>query len=593
LATVRETRAMAEPAAQAPDSSDSDVVRDRAAVVSTALVAVAVFGSFLAYSLIQAPIPAPNEPHYLCKAKHYWDPDFCPGDFFLESSNPHLVFYQTVGLLTLWMSLPQTAFVGRLVAYALLAVGWTSCVSRMSGSRAAPLWAAWVFLAIATVGNLSGEWMVGGVEAKVFAYAFVFLAIARLFDRRWRAAGIFAGLAVSFHPVVGGWAVVAGGVATAVSWCLQRRSDPDAAGVRVAPGERTQMWMALLLGVLFALPGLVPAVRLVLRENHKSAASANMVQVFDRLGHHLDPRRFRSVEVRDYEIEAAWLGYALLGLFALGLYSQMECNREQTWFGWFVLAAAAIAVGGLFVGLVPRLPNGEPDTSSALFDLRVSLMKFYPFRLADVFIPVAAAVSLVVVLERGNVAWISIHARAPLRGAGSWSLAGIRIHATSWLRRLSSPAIFVGFFAFACLRPIRDRNPSHMTRDEFADWQAVCRWCDEELPSDAVVLTPQASNWGFKWYARRTEYVSYKDCPQDAAGILEWRRRLRFITTWGNENYRDGYSRGALRKLAKEGITHVVTYPEIGPLAIRPAYPRGSRKNEHFRVYRLKDAKSK
>jgi hypothetical protein len=143
------------------------------------------------------------------------------------------------------------------------------------------------------------------------------------------------------------------------------------------------------------------------------------------------------------------------------------------------------------------------------------------------------------------------------------------------------------------LRPIADRNPSHMTPDEFDDWRAVCKWCDENLPPDAVVLTPQASNWGFKWYARRTEYVSYKDCPQDAAGILEWRRRLRFITTWGNENYRDGYSRAAIRKLANEGITHIVASSEVGPFAVRPVYPRGSQKNGRFRVYRVADATSK
>src|SRR5690606_21616877 len=60
---------------------------------------------FLAYSFWCRPVPSVNEPHYLTKAKHYWQPSWCAGDFFLESSNPHLVFYRTVGALTQWFTL--------------------------------------------------------------------------------------------------------------------------------------------------------------------------------------------------------------------------------------------------------------------------------------------------------------------------------------------------------------------------------------------------------------------------------------------------------------------------------------------------------
>ena len=56
-----------------------------------------VFLSFFIFSAVRAPVPAVNEPHYLSKAKHYWNPNWCRGDFFLESSNTHLVFYQTFG----------------------------------------------------------------------------------------------------------------------------------------------------------------------------------------------------------------------------------------------------------------------------------------------------------------------------------------------------------------------------------------------------------------------------------------------------------------------------------------------------------------
>ena len=47
-----------------------------------------------------APAPHVNEAHYLAKAKHYWQPDWCPHDPFLESGNAHLTFTWTVGWWT-------------------------------------------------------------------------------------------------------------------------------------------------------------------------------------------------------------------------------------------------------------------------------------------------------------------------------------------------------------------------------------------------------------------------------------------------------------------------------------------------------------
>ena len=46
------------------------------------------------------PPPDVNEAHYVAKAKHYWQPDWCPTDHFLASADAHLVFYWTFGWLT-------------------------------------------------------------------------------------------------------------------------------------------------------------------------------------------------------------------------------------------------------------------------------------------------------------------------------------------------------------------------------------------------------------------------------------------------------------------------------------------------------------
>ena len=83
----------------------------------------------------EPPAPHVNETHYLTKAKHYWDPAYCPGDLFLDSADAHLPFYWTVGWLTKWLSLPAAAWVGRIAAWLLLAVGLAATVHVPSRRR--------------------------------------------------------------------------------------------------------------------------------------------------------------------------------------------------------------------------------------------------------------------------------------------------------------------------------------------------------------------------------------------------------------------------------------------------------------------------
>ncbi len=159
-------------ARETPNQSDSErfsrSLRQRVWTVGL------LFLSFLAYSFVRTPIPAVNEPHYLTKAKHFWNPDWGRGDLFLESSNPHYVFYSVVGSLTQWCSLEKTAGISRVAALLLLAMGFESLLSLVLRGVRPIVGAVWVYLGLAAVGNLSGEWIIGGVEGKVFAYGFAF-----------------------------------------------------------------------------------------------------------------------------------------------------------------------------------------------------------------------------------------------------------------------------------------------------------------------------------------------------------------------------------------------------------------------------------
>src|SRR5262245_51121084 len=109
--------------------------------VAIVLLAFAVSGAW------RAPVPGVNEPHYLGKARHFWEPAFCSRDLFIASYDAHWLLYATVGSLTTVLPFEQAAWLGRLLAWTALALGWVMLAREVAPGRRAPVWSAALFLA--------------------------------------------------------------------------------------------------------------------------------------------------------------------------------------------------------------------------------------------------------------------------------------------------------------------------------------------------------------------------------------------------------------------------------------------------------------
>lgn len=454
------------------------------------VLTAAVFAAFAAFATWRSPVPGVNEPHYLCKAKHFWDSKFCARDAFITSANAHWVFYAAIGPLTRVFPLDQTAWIGRILVWGGLAYGWVRLVGTVLPGTWSPLWSSLIFLAIQAPGSLAGEWLVGGVESKGFAYVALLVSIAAACRSAWRNAGIAAGVAISFHPIVGLWGLAA----LTGAWFLGQAVSP-AHNVADRTGESpgaVPSWRAMFAGgvlcLAFSLPGLIPAVALLVGSPSPAAARlAEEIQVFDRLKHHLDPADFRAVGYAlDGVLLVAWLVLRRLGV-------QTSAGR---FFDRFVLATLVIAVLGLGTGLGLRSAR---------------LMKFYPFRLSDIFLPMGVAVAA--------AGWFERLVAMPAEGSGLIRRAFVAA---------ARPGLAALAVAWCISAPGRNENASRWPRDDWVEFVDVCRWIDENTPADALFLTPYR-NIGFKWYAQRAEYVTWKDCPQDAAGILEWKKRSDLV----------------------------------------------------------------
>ncbi|WP_145059613.1 DUF6798 domain-containing protein [Adhaeretor mobilis] len=484
----------------------------------------------LFFTLGGAPAPHVNETQYLAKAKHYWDASYCPGDSFLDTADAHLVFYWTVGWLTRIFSLETTAWVGRIAAWLLLAFGWQRLAWQIAPSRwAAPLAAA-LFPALIYWGNFAGEWVIGGIEGKCFAYGFFLLGMTAMVQSRWTATWIWLGVASAFHPLVGGWAVLG---SLFVLLTVERAARPSFREASIG----------LCLGGLLALPGLVPTLLLNSGTPTAEQHEAARIYVFERLPHHLAMLELDPKELSWKAMRFSWLLAAMLGVWLAVNRGKDETKGDivngkegvtQREGLRCLVVFAAFSVGMSLVGAgLELLLRNQPDQGA-------SLLRYYWFRQADVAVPLATAMG--VALLAGQLSR-RIADESPARSSPSW---------------LSSCVVLAAMFTagWHLVGSVGDRwkNPKPPGARQMAtleDWQDACDWIREETPPDAIFLVDRQAQ-SFKWYAARGDVANWKDIPQDAVGIIDWYARCRNV-------YNPGGSERAVGTLANQARHRIPT----------------------------------
>lgn len=492
------------------------------------------------------PPPHVNEAHYLTKAKHYWNPEFCPGDYFLDSADAHAVFYWSVGWLTSLASLPVVAWIGRGAAWLLLAWGWRQLAGAVGAPKFTSVVAAMLLVAAVAQNNFAGEWVIGGVEAKCFAYGLVFLGLAALAADRYRTVGILFGGAAAFHVLVGGWAVVAAAIVWAANPSVWRTTWRPAV-------------VGLAIGGLLSLAGLLPALALDAHATPEAADQAAQIYVFERLPHHLAP-----LSLEPGELLARLFRFGLLGAVFLAVWVFLERQNKRTGAADSVepmlrvmqFAGASIIFCG--VGITLELLLLEHPAVAAQW------LRYYWFRLADVAVPTAAALGLCVATEHlGRLRAAALLAIAVVAGGSHL--------ATQAAGRWAHPV-----------------PPGVRRMADIGQWQDACYWIREHAPREAVFLIP----WGaqtFKWYAHRADVGHRKDIPQDAAGVVEWARRRDALHA--SENPASDKRRQPLRRKSEEqllklaalfGATHVIV--DNHELRLPLLY-----ENDTYAVYRLEE----
>ncbi len=505
------------------------------------------------------PPPDVNEAHYLGKAKHYWNPQWCPGDHFLDSADAHLVFNWTFGWLTLVLPLPAVAWVGRVLTWGLLAWAWQRLSFTLVPRRMMSLLSATLFLLLIQRLHMAGEWVVGGVEAKGFAFVLVLLALEAIVRGRWRRAWLMLGAASSFHILVGGWSVVAAGIA----WLVSGRDRPALVSMLPALGG----------GLLLALPGLIPGLALTWGTDPDIVRQANEIYVFKRLSHHLVLHKLPLLYITPnrYVVSAYILRHVALIAVWIGLCWFIRDDERQRRLSRFVIGALIIANAGVLIDFATLQ---RPELAAAL-------LRYYWFRLSDAMVPAGAAmagVGAIVKLERSRPT------------AAQWCLvaailaSGSNVCEVFYRQRLD-------------FRPRADQQAlpnipgdPQRAREVYEDWRRVCHWVQENTQPDARFLTPRMQQT-FKWYAGRSEVATWKDVPQDAAALVQWWQRFQEVHPADSaERDLTAHSDQQLIVLGqKYGARYIIVdrTTTTRPLSLRRLYPSLDDEHHSYAVYLL------
>ena len=522
--------------------------------------------------------PMVNEAHYLVKAKNYWQPDWCARDLFAASGKAHLVFYGVFGWPTMFVSLGTTAWIGRLIGWTTLAIGLIRLSDACVGRRWASLAIAVLWMAGMEYGNLAGEWVIGGIEGKVPAYGLVLAAMGELVHRRWNRVWVLLGIASAFHVLTGGWSVIA----AMMAWVIIES--------RAADRQPLLSWW-LILGGGLSLAGVVPAVLLTQGSSPDESTAAAITYSYFRISHHLLPSAF----LPWWYVRHALL---LMILFIVGRrawrcdandrdsIARRQIDRRLI---AFVIGAVTIAAMGLLLGALPPLAP----------DLAARLLRYYWFRLSDAIVPLGMAVLVT------KMAWekaslqdaISVNLPKPNQPGGCQRWARVI---------LVSAVLLVGYSSGDRMLQIVppstgnrllgwDADANRETRQAvFRDWLAVCDWAKSSTPPDEVFLTPRHQQT-FKWYAHRAEVVNWKDVPQDAPSLIQWRRRMQEVYPWTLGNTRVSINYSTLQEFRERyHVRYMIVDRRVTGmnLPLVRLYPMETSENSNYAVYELPIAAS-
>jgi hypothetical protein len=195
----------------------------------------------------------------------------------------------------------------------------------------------------------------------------------------------------------------------------------------------------------------------------------------------------------------------------------------------------------------------------ATFDREGLLLRYYPFRVGGVLLPLGAYL----------LSALAIRRCAERRGA--WPR-----HALVIVSMLALAGCFVmaaRAFDEHLEKIAHATAPGGSGGSDGESWAAACDAVRALTPKGAVVITPPAGGADFTWRTGRARVANFKQMPQGPEAILEWHRRMRDLANGADlaglardkpdydaEDCRDALTRGYKSLSTRQAIDLMTRY---------------------------------
>lgn len=421
-----------------------------------------------------------NELDTLPSAKQFVEHNWLPNDWYLNRDVAYrLAFNLTFGPLVRWLGFQYGCYAGRLIVYLFFA-GAIYALFRAFRLR---FWLGLLILLffLNHQSLVAGEWIVDGVEAKAIAYPFVILSCSTFFRKRYLQGFAFAGAAVSFHVLVGLYAMFCMAVAILLNkaWRSEWRN------------YTLRCWAFFITGIL----GLQAIIKQLLPQTDVDVTKAWELYVRYRVPHHVLPEAWSGV----YD----WVGVlALATCLFLVIYFFRQSHAAR------FVAAYALGSVSLFLFGLAIYARGE-----------ITLLRYYWFRFPDVMVPFMSAVLVALLLNDFADGRLTISSLSH----------SLQSKARVILNREGPVLVTIAIIILIIVKPIyqlRFEYKDFEKRNRATDSRHVLEWIAENTPKKAVFLV-DPTILHFYVYAQRAMFVSFIHVPQSAADILEWYQRIK------------------------------------------------------------------
>jgi hypothetical protein len=477
-----------------------------------------------------------NEEEYFAFAKAFMDQAWIPGaKSVIDIPGTRILFDTVIGFALRYATFEQVALAGRCLIALLFAFPLAKIFTKLRFTNLDSIFLLQLICVLSHQSFFGKEWIFRSFETKTISYVFVFYSLYYLLDTRYLRSVLFAGFAVYFHILVGGWYALLLFVFLLVS------GTPLKSILRYA-----LVFSALTAPFGFYLadtylvdnPGIIDGVRI------------SQVYVYLRNPHHLDI--VNQIGHWGSSTQIGVILSLLAGWLCVHLYVS---NRDE------VIRKLTLLNIVIFGQQLVSLLIALKDTSGAF-------LKFYPYRTSSLSLFLVSLLLMVLVKESYLRPRPRTEEASPAKEAAGDHL-------------MVAAAVMIGCIAVGLgvnlYKNMRDSHDLLWPAPEVSARMSLYRWIKTQTPPDAVFLNLNQRLRDDLDFMRKTErdrFSVFKFVPTSNRLIYDWYRRVQ-------EKDRVKADIAYIGKLAKKyRIDFVVTKTPLDNLCLRLVYS-----NDYYFLY--------